>query len=220
MELTLTEATGNTLELNETNPVLELIEPDSSIVEILTASDTVVEVAFGNVGGSAYEIAVAGGFVGTEADWLESLGSTVPGPPNSLTIGTVQEGAVPSASITGTPPNQVLDLTLKTGATGPANTLTVGTITQIPAGGTPTASVTGTAPNQTLNLGLVDGDVAGLVTSLGDLASDLDSTNSDVNDLTTRLGGLSLVVTDDYASITSPDPWTLYIEVPEIPEVP
>ena len=181
MELTLTEATGNTLELNETNPVLELIEPDSSIVEILTASDTVVEVAFGNVGGSAYEIAVAGGFVGTEADWLASLESTVPGPPNSLTVGT---------------------------------------ITQIPAGGTPTASVTGTAPNQTLNLGLVDGDVAGLVTSLGDLASDLDSTNSDVNDLTTRLGGLSLVVTDDYASITSPDPWTLYIEVPEIPEVP
>lgn len=40
---------------------------------------------------------------------------------------------------------------------GPPNTLTAGTITQIPAGGQPTLSITGTAPNQTLNLGLVDG---------------------------------------------------------------
>lgn len=40
---------------------------------------------------------------------------------------------------------------------GPPNTLTAGTITQIPAGGQPTVSITGTAPNQTLNLGLVDG---------------------------------------------------------------
>jgi len=40
---------------------------------------------------------------------------------------------------------------------GPANTLTAGTITQIPAGGQPTVSITGTTPSQTLNLGLVDG---------------------------------------------------------------
>lgn len=40
---------------------------------------------------------------------------------------------------------------------GPPNTLTAGTVTQIPAGGQPTVSITGTAPNQTLNLGLVDG---------------------------------------------------------------
>jgi hypothetical protein len=40
---------------------------------------------------------------------------------------------------------------------GPANTLTAGTVTQIPAGGQPTVSITGTAPSQTLNLGLVDG---------------------------------------------------------------
>jgi len=40
---------------------------------------------------------------------------------------------------------------------GPPNTLTAGTITQIPAGGQPTVSITGTAPSQTLNLGLVDG---------------------------------------------------------------
>ena len=43
------------------------------------------------------------------------------------------------------------------GDPGPPNTLTAGTVAQIPAGGQPTFSVTGTAPNQTLNLGLVDG---------------------------------------------------------------
>ena len=42
-----------------------------------------------------------------------------PGEPNTLTIGTVQatDGS-PSATITGTSPNQVLNLTLKTGAKG------------------------------------------------------------------------------------------------------
>ena len=44
-----------------------------------------------------------------------------------------------------------------TGDAGPPNTLTAGTVTQIPAGGQPTVSITGTSPNQTLNLGLVDG---------------------------------------------------------------
>jgi len=34
----------------------------------------------GNNGASAYEIGVANGFVGTQADWLNSLVSTVPGP--------------------------------------------------------------------------------------------------------------------------------------------
>ena len=34
----------------------------------------------GNNGASAYEIGVANGFVGTQADWLTSLVSTVPGP--------------------------------------------------------------------------------------------------------------------------------------------
>ena len=40
------------------------------------------------------------------------------------------------------------------GPTGPANTLTIGTVTTVAAGGSATAAVGGTAPNQTLSLGI------------------------------------------------------------------
>lgn len=43
------------------------------------------------------------------------------------------------------------------GATGPANTLTIGTVTNLPPGSTPSAEITGTAPNQVLNLSVVRG---------------------------------------------------------------
>jgi hypothetical protein len=43
------------------------------------------------------------------------------------------------------------------GPTGPANTLTIGTVTAL-SSGTATATITGTAPNQVLNLGLPKGD--------------------------------------------------------------
>jgi len=43
------------------------------------------------------------------------------------------------------------------GPTGPANTLTIGTVTTVAAGGSATASVGGTAPNQTLSLGIPTG---------------------------------------------------------------
>ena len=41
-----------------------------------------------------------------------------PGPANVLSIGSVTSGAAPSATITGTPPNQVLDLVLPKGEKG------------------------------------------------------------------------------------------------------
>src|SRR5262245_48521129 len=88
----------------------------------------------------------------------------VPGPPNSLAIGTVSTGApgsAASATITGTPPNQVLSMSIPRGdvgpqgiqgiqgPAGPANSLAVGTVTT----GTPaSATITGTPPNQTLSL--------------------------------------------------------------------
>lgn len=53
--------------------------------------------------------------------------------------------------IVGSPPEIV-------GPAGPANVLSVGTVTKVAAGGTPTVSITGTAPAQTLNVGLVTGD--------------------------------------------------------------
>ena len=121
---------------------------------------------------TAYGIAVANGFVGTQTQWLATLvgatgptGATGPaGPANTLSIGTVTQGAT-AASITGTAPNQVLNLVLAqgaqgtqgvqgtTGAAGPANSLAIGTVTV----GTAAASITGVAPTQTLNLVLEQG---------------------------------------------------------------
>lgn len=89
-----------------------------------------------------------------------------PGASNTLTIGTVTTlpaGSSATATISGTSPNQVLNLGIPIGSTGtpgtagspgPANTLTIGTVTTLPVGSSATATITGTAPNQTLNLGI------------------------------------------------------------------
>jgi hypothetical protein len=110
-------------------------------------------------------------------------GNTGPaGPANTLSIGTVAGGASAAATITGTAPNQVLNLTLPKGdpgtpgadgAPGPTNTLTIGTVTT----GTPSATLTGTSPNQVLNLVLPAG--AGVIA--GGLAGDVlvKTTNAD-----------------------------------------
>lgn len=104
------------------------------------------------------------------SQWIElTYGSTGPsglqgetgpaGPANTLTIGSVSSGPA-AASITGTAPNQVLNLVIptgSTGATGPANTLSIGTVTTGTAGSNASASITGTAPNQVLNLVLPRG---------------------------------------------------------------
>lgn len=90
-----------------------------------------------------------------------------PGPANTLTLGTVTTGAAgsqASATITGTAPNQTLNLTIPRGdqgiqgiqgLTGPANVLSIGTVS---SGTTPSATITGSAPAQTLNLVLPKGD--------------------------------------------------------------
>ena len=92
------------------------------------------------------------------------------GPANTLSIGAVTKGDDASATITGTAPNQTLNLVLPkgdkgdkgdtgntgaTGATGPANTLSIGVVQ---SGATADATITGTSPNQTLNLVLPKGD--------------------------------------------------------------
>lgn len=103
--------------------------------------------------GSSYYRLIAG-TTGTDpatdtTNWgvLSSKGDV--GASNSLSIGTVTTGTA-AASITGTSPSQVLNLTLPT---APPNTLSIGTVTS----GTAGASITGTAPNQTLNLVLQTG---------------------------------------------------------------
>lgn len=111
-------------------------------------------------GGEGSKPAVTGfigatGIVATAAlavDIRGSIGAT--GPSNTLAIGTVTSAASPSATITGTSPNQTLNLVLPkgdkgdTGNTGPANTLTIGTV----ATGAASATITGAAPSQVLNL--------------------------------------------------------------------
>lgn len=76
---------------------------------------------------TAYELAVATGFEGTLDEWLDSLvgpegpESTVPGPPNVLTVGEVTTGEAGSdaaATITGISPAQVLGLTIPRGDKG------------------------------------------------------------------------------------------------------
>jgi len=104
------------------------------------------------------------------ASWQNITGGPgPPGPGNSLTIGTVTTGAVgqpADATITGVSPNQVLNLTLPTGATGaqgvigpagPPNVLNIGTVTTVPDGTPSSATITGTSPTQTLNLVLTAG---------------------------------------------------------------
>ena len=136
----------------------------------------------GRVRVTAYEYAVLAGFVGTESEYAASITPAalkgaqgiqgVPGPANSLAIGTVETGEA-AASITGSAPSQTLNLTLQqgiqgvqgvqgvVGPTGPANVLTIGTVTT----GTAAASITGTAPAQMLNLTVPQG-VAGPPNSL------------------------------------------------------
>ena len=57
------------------------------------------------------------------------------GPPNTLSIGTVTSGSTPSATITGTSPNQVLNMVLVPGAQGPQGPQGIPGVLTGPAGG-------------------------------------------------------------------------------------
>jgi hypothetical protein len=131
----------------------------------LQATSTYIQWRY--VGGSTWTNVIAlsslvgeTGATGSKGD-TGSIGPT--GPANTLSIGTVTSGTA-AATITGTAPNQILNLVLQkgdTGATGsvgpsgPPSSLTVGTVN---TGSSPSATITGTAPNQTLNLVLARGD--------------------------------------------------------------
>jgi hypothetical protein len=97
---------------------------------------------------------------GTE--WKE-LGVTGPaGPPNDLTIGTVETGEFgdpAEVTITGTSPEQTLNFVLPPGQQGPATTLTIGTVTTSAPGEDAEVEITGTSPDQTINFVLPRGEV-------------------------------------------------------------
>lgn len=79
------------------------------------------------------------------------------GPASTINIGTVTtgaEGSQASATMSGTAPNQSLNLTIPRGNTGPANSLSIGTVATVSTTQDASATITGTAPNQLLNLKL------------------------------------------------------------------
>lgn len=87
------------------------------------------------------------------------------GPSSTLTIGTVTvlpSGSAATAGLTGTAPNQVLNLGIPTGpvgAPGAPAAMTLGTVTTGAPGTNASASITGTAPNYILNLTIPQGAV-------------------------------------------------------------
>lgn len=89
------------------------------------------------------------------------------GPSNVLTIGTVESGAQASATITGEPPNQTLNLVLPKGDAGATPNIQIGTVTTLDAGADATASMSGTPENPLLNLGIPKGADGGSDRSLG-----------------------------------------------------
>ncbi len=114
------------------------------------------------------------------------------GPPNSLSIGTVNTGASAAATITGSSPSQVLNLTLPQ---GPVTDLTAGSVTTGAAGSSASASITGTAPNKVLNLTIPRGNTG--ATGPAGPANTLD-----VSGVTTGAAGTNASVT---ISGTSPN---------------
>lgn len=116
----------------------------------------------GEDGASAYQIALANGFAGSQAEWLASLSVKGDvGPPSKLSIGTVNTSTSgnATATITGDPPNQTLNLTVpqgNKGDPGPAVSLNIGTVRTVTSGSA-AASIAGTAPSLTLNLDIPQG---------------------------------------------------------------
>ena len=102
----------------------------------------------------------AAGPAGAKGD----TGATGPaGSSASLTVGTVTSGDIPSVTVTGTAPNQLVNFVLAKGAkgdtgltgpigpqgpAGPSNILRIGLVT---TGDTPNATISGTSPSQTLS---------------------------------------------------------------------
>ena len=89
--------------MTEVNVVV--IKPDSQKVVVIqqTKANVVIAKPVGPPGLSAYDVAVMGGFVGTEAEWLASL----QGPPGGTTVGNLI-----NETLIGTPDQVLLDFEL------------------------------------------------------------------------------------------------------------
>lgn len=87
------------------------------------------------------------------------------GPSNTLSIGTVTPGGigVASATITGTSPNQTLNLVIPTGETGTAATVSAGSVTTLSAGSSATVTNSGTSSAAIFNFGIPQGPQPSLI---------------------------------------------------------
>ena len=131
------------------------------------------------------------------------------GPSNTITIGTVStvdSTVSAAATITGTSPNQVLNLTIPKGTDGiiggpgPSNVLTVGTTTTGAAGTQAQVTITGTSPAQVINFVIPTGatgatGAAGATGPKGDAAATIL-----VNSTTTGSAGTNASVTNSGTS--------------------
>jgi hypothetical protein len=92
-----------------------------------------------------------------------SAGDTVAGASVPVLLGSTLTGQVfvctspPGADVVGANSLTLVSPQGPTGATGPANTLSIGSVTTLSAGAAATATISGTAPTQTLSLGIPRG---------------------------------------------------------------
>ncbi len=109
-----------------------------------------------------------------------------------LKVGSITSlpyGSQPTVEITGTPPNQLLNVGIpagKPGDNGSSPLLTIGKVTTLSAGSQATASISGTAPAFTLDIGIPAGPsgsnattTATATTSANGLMSSADKTKLD-----------------------------------------
>lgn len=111
-------------------------------------------------GYSAYELAVKNGFVGTMEEWIASLKGDI-GPTPDVQIGDVvtgEPGTDASASMTGTPEEPILNLTIPRGNVGATPDIQVGDVVTGLPGSDASASMTGTPEEPILNLTIPRGD--------------------------------------------------------------
>ena len=95
-----------------TAPVVAALESGSNLSIAIQTPTPGANVELGSKDGPAIGYAAV----------LEIVGA-VPGPVNTLTIGTVTSGTAPAVTITGTSPNQTLNFTLEQGPPGPTGEL-------------------------------------------------------------------------------------------------
>ena len=149
--------------------------------EAAEAAEHMVDIHTGPEGKSAYEVAVEEGYTGTEEEWLASLkGDTGETPDISIgTVTTVAPGTPASASMTGTPEEPVLNLSIPQGVVGATPNFTVGTVTTGEPGSSVIVTITGTPEAPVLNLTIPQG-------MQGNTGSSVEFPYELVNNLTTN----------------------------------